>query len=421
MPLLTKCNVTNMSFPSCTADNNDAFAIIIAPTRLPKKHPSFKSIIKDIESGKEYETYSAYNRHSTSMVDYAPIGIFFKGFLSEYGELEVDFDTDENIRALKLIIYNTMYQLENDSTRLYDPVVTKKYFDEGKYQLAWSNVAEALRFFNEEKIFIKSYLGDFIPITMSLVRGDAFEKMMSNDFMEDVYDSYYHSSCGNGLLLEERMDKAEELFESAKSNLSKGDFGSVAHALKRGIAHSMLEDKLKLFGHYHRETITSYILGDELDKLMFTKDIDKEVERTECIQIIKDMLFMEYIISCFEYLQIEFRRANTISMEDYGNYYTYKYLQFITPLHEEQQALNPNDDGYETLVDRVAIFSRETASIYGTYVEGGDIRSLERLFGEIDESLLENTDCNSVIYYDKIWEHYGVMEDHEFMKRYKEV
>jgi hypothetical protein len=101
----------------------------------------------------------------------------------------------------------------------------------------------------------------------------------------------------------------------------------------------MLEDKLKLFGHYHRETITSYILGDELDKLMFTKDIDKEVERTECIQIIKDMLFMEYIISCFEYLQIEFRRANTISMEDYGNYYTYKYLQFITPLHEEQQHL----------------------------------------------------------------------------------
>ena len=71
MPLLTKCNVTNMSFPSCTADNNDAFAIIIAPTRLPKKHPTFKSIIKDIESGKEYETYSAYNRHSTSMVDYA--------------------------------------------------------------------------------------------------------------------------------------------------------------------------------------------------------------------------------------------------------------------------------------------------------------------------------------------------------------
>lgn len=419
MPLLTKCNVTNMTFPSCTADNNEAFAIIIAPTRLPKKHPTFKSIIKDIESGKEYETYSSYNNHSTSMVDYAPIGIFFKGFLTEYGELEVNFDTEENIRALKLIIYNTMYQLENNSTRLYDPVETKKYFDEGKYQLAWANVAEALRFFNEEKIFIKSYWNDFLPITMSLVRGDAFEKMMSNKFMEDVYDSCY-SNCGHGLLYD-RIEKAEDLFDSIKSNLSKVDFGSVAHSLKRGINHSLLDDKLKLFGHYHRETITSYVLGDELDKLMFNKELDKETERAECIQIIKDMLFLEYIISCFEYLQIEFRRANTISMEDYENYYTYKYLQFITPLHEEQKSLNPNCDGYEILVDRIAVFSKETASIWATYVEDGDIEELEKLFGPIDDYLLKNTNSNSVVYYDKIWENYNVIEDHEFMKRFKEV
>ena len=48
--------------------------------------------------------------------------------------------------------------------------------------------------------------------------------------------------------------------------------------------------------------------------------------------------------------------------------------------------------------------------------------TITRLYEEYpNESLLENTDCNSVIYYDKIWEHYGVMEDREFMKRYKEV
>lgn len=422
MPLLAKCNVTNMSFPSCTADNNQAFVSIIVPTRRPIKHPTFKSILTDLKTGKEHEHYSCYNPRSSSMIDYSPIGIFFRGTLTEYGELELDFENKDNIRALELFVNNTMYSLESNSIRAYDPQNTKELFDEGNYKQAWNNISASLRFYEEENIFIKTYM-EFLPVTMSLIRGDAFEKMMSENFMREVMETFYYTSSENieGMLLEERINMAENIYDSIDKKLENSAYRSVADKIKRKINNHNLDDDVNVFGRFQRDTITDYIFGAELDKLMFNEMKYKANEKDACVQIIKEMIFKEYIISCFEYLQIEFRRANTVSIEDYCNDFTYRHLQFITPLHEEQQSMNAHDDGYPSLIKKVAIFSKSAECIHATYIKGGDIESLEKLFGKIDPELLKNNDYNSVIYYDTICECYEVIKDNEFMKKYKEV
>lgn len=417
MPLLTKCNVTNMTFPSdCISDEERTrvFVSILIPSRHPRNHPTFKRNVKCLITGKETVRYEPYPSRCTALIDYAPAGIFFSGNISEYGEITLDFTDERTIYNLGLLVYSTQFQIENvyNSRVHYYPDQALEMYKNSQYSDCWNMISECLRFFHEENVLIQATYGP-VPIAMSLIRGDAFDKMMSPEHQKEVFSNHWYSrdESVKQLTLADRMDLAKKIVSCAKETCREHD--TVANHLARIIEEPSyhLPDHLNVFGCNIKEVKDRSILGNVL-MVNFLND-----NLSELTELVEQMIQTEYLISCFEGLEIEFRRANTVSNEDYVNYSTYQSFKFIQPLIEQDQLEYDNDEGYPCLINGIAGFANLENRYWATYFDvDKNVEKMIAMFGEygdhIDE---EDCDCNSVLVFDRKDQKYFIIEDHELM------
>lgn len=417
MPLLHKCNVTNLAIND---DSSEVFACVVVPTRYGRQHPTFTAKIKDLKSGKELTHHRSYASRTPCMINYTPVGLFFKGKLSEYGELDLDFDDEDNIRHMGRFIEYTQYEIvESQSSSAYDPKKAKELFEKEDYHGAWQIIIESLRMaFYDEHVFMKGQCNEMLPVSLSYIRKDAFDKMMSEEVQKRIYSEFFRQQ--GDILLKERQSKAKDILEFTKQREHKFTITPCELRGAMNDTHHYFRDndELKLFSGRHRDTLCDHVLGDILNDIEWKDYTDNEVNDKIMIDVLQDAMLLEYVISFFDYMQIEFSQANIVSIEDYQNYYTNKYLEFITPIYEQEQ--DTHREGYDSLIDQVTNFYEFKQNIYASYVEGGALEKLVEEFGPIDEYLLKETDSNTVIFYDTITERYDAMEDHVFMTYYKE-
>lgn len=410
MPLLAKCNITNMSFPGCTSDNNGVFVSVIVPTRHPKQHPMFQKTLKDLKTGKELNIFATYNSRIACMNEYSPTGIYFTGKLSEYGEVILDIEDENNIRNLGRFVELTQYEY-NDGMHEYQASNAYKLYTLGEYSACWSLISSVMKYFDHDSIFMDSNFGP-LPIAFSLIRKDALDKMLSETFQKRVFKYQYRF---NNLSLDERMDKSHDVFQNLKSKKRKYDmpFDYIGRGISRD--NDYLDESNNVFSNNVRNIITDLAFNRILFKIEYEKEED-------LILLIKDIIFTDYIVSCFEMLQTEFRRANTVSMEDYLNDDTYKAFKFNESLYEQDQLSQENYDGYEFLIDEIAEFTSNETRYYASYFDSDEsIEKMVERFGEIPEDLTNEHDSNGVLVYDCLLKKYSILEDHDLVENYKLV
>lgn len=397
MGLLYKCNITNSIIPEYES-NEVVFSVLV---KNKTQNSSSVSIFDDVKM-KQYEFKKTRNYSlPICMKDYTYTGIHFKGRLSGYSGPIVDFTDKSNIDNLKLLALSTRFNIKDSLSgkEIYNGRQVFELVKKEKYQEAWNIIQEALRL-NEENIFMSSRFSDSPkPIFLSVISKHVYDKFFDESFMRSVTKTFYH---GN-LNIYERMNLAKDILEKLKS--LTGKYSTINDEIYNKLFESRYLEDLYPFSRIEKKYLTEYAFSNLLNL--------RSLDDNTLIDIIRNIIFNDYFVCCFEYLQAEFNSMTVCSIEDYQNTYTAKGLSLKREVFNKIYEECAFYDGYPIFYE---IYNFKDK--YVTYIHDGEIEELDEKFKlKLDiDSLQEDFDNNTLIVYDSVNGELSFIEDHEFME-----
>lgn len=386
MGLLTKCGITNVIIPEY--DNNEVFMFVIA--KNPENQHNDTSTIKCIRTGEDLKVPKLHHGQYMCTREYSPIGVYFKGIIKGYSGLIADMTNDFNIKNLKKLVNSTQYHTDE-----YDIIEINILMEQGKYQDAWSLISKPLQSMYNNYVYTTPVFGyDTTPnlATTMVIHKELHDVFTSEDFKRSV-DSIF-----NYRLRDVSESEYRDMIDSAATEFFNYDckmFGLSA----------WLESKhngYDVFGRVLCE-LKPYLNRQRYEYQEMTLD---EIKR-----VFYDMVELGYYINCVEYMQTEFKRDQTCSIEDYNNTYSQEAVEIIYNINK--RITDSQQDEYTQFIDNVQPIKQVTR--YATYIQDGDIDKLERIAGRRIDINIENLESETLIVYDVLSDSFYVIEDSELM------
>lgn len=386
MGLLTKCGITNAIIPEY--DNNEVFMFVIA--KNPENQHNDTSTITCIETGEGLEVPKLYHSQYMCTREYSPIGVYFKGIIKGYSGLIADMTDEFNIKNLKKLVECTQYHTDE-----YDIIEINRLMEQNKYQDAWSLISKPLQSMYNNYVYTTPIFGyDKTPnlATTMVIHKELHDVFMSDDFKRKVDDIFNYRlrdvSNSDRLLM---IDSAATEFFNYEHKM----FGLSAWIESQHNAYN-------IFGRVLCE-LKPWLNRKRCNYQTMTLD--------EIKQVFHDMIELGYYINCVEYMQTEFKRDQTCSIEDYNNTYSQEAVEIIYDINK--RITNSQQDEYTQFIDNVQPIKQVTR--YATYIQDGDTEKLERIAGRKIDINIEDQESEMLIAYDVLSDSFYVIEDSELM------
>ncbi len=317
--LVAKCALSNMALK----EGQDVYINILSD-KLVKSNYQKNIKLKNINSGSVFDVKSSLNySQGIQSTDYfVPVGILLKGKYKGWSSFVPDFSDERTvknfIRFIGLLEYDITKQNSNEV--IFSASEVKRLVDENKHMDAWELINDAMRISSGESLYIRNTHGLPQKVFYSAISIEAVDYIMKPSVQSDIFKNFWREETFKSLndvydsitkYTEEVIAFDKEIHNGLKqSNISM----SFVRCLFEG-GRGCTETKLTSIW----ETFNYDIFNDELVDIVMKLNDDVELMpvdyQTHFGELIKDMIFQNFINASFGYFNQTFMPVTNVNIE----------------------------------------------------------------------------------------------------------